>query len=156
MSARAPTTEGVIQAFTEPITTIIGHPRHAEIKRFLRGLKINARSVCCDTGGGQHGYVWMLEDGPTWLARGGITIAAVPPMDPGACSATGTGAERDTACWLWEEAKYTWQYYVNIEVAFQKLIKANIDSDYLDELADPNEGLVGVSPLALLTHLISR
>jgi hypothetical protein len=156
MSARAPTTDAIIQAFTEPITTIIGRPRHAEIKRFLRELKINARSVRCDIGGGQHGYVWMLEDGPTWLARDGITAAAVPPTDPGACSATGTAAEREAARWLWEEAKYMWQYYVNMEVAFQKLIKENIDSDYLDELADPNEGLVDVTPLAMLTHLIAR
>jgi hypothetical protein len=103
-----------------------------------------------------HGYVWMLEDGPTWLARDGITTATVPPTDPGACSATGTVAEREAARWLWEEAKYTWQYYVNIEVAFQKLIKANIDSDYLDELADPNEGLIDVTPLTMLTHLIAR
>jgi hypothetical protein len=43
-----------------------------------------------------------------------------------------------------------------MEVAFQKLIKANIDSDYLEELADPNEGLVDVTPLAMLAHLIQR
>jgi hypothetical protein len=107
MSARAPTTEAIIQAFTEPITTIIGQPRHAEIKRFLRELKINARSVRCDIGGGQHRYVWMLEDEPTWLARNGITVAAVPLTDPGACSATGTAAGREVARWLWEESKYT-------------------------------------------------
>jgi hypothetical protein len=156
MSARAPTTEAIIQAFTEPVTTIIGRPRHAEIKKFLRELKINARSVRCDIGGGQHGYVWMLEDEPTWLAREGITAVAVPPTDPGACSATGTAAEREAARWLWEEAKYTWQYYINMEVAFQKLIKENINSDYLDELADPNEGLVDVTPRDMLTHLITR
>jgi hypothetical protein len=154
MSARAPTTEAIIQAFTEPVTTIIGRPRHAEIKQFLRELKINACSVRCDIGGGQHGYVWMLEDEPTWLARDGITTAAVPPTDPGACSATGTAAEREAARWLWEEAKYTWQYYINIEVAFQKLIKENINSDYLDELADPIESLVDVTPHEMLTYLI--
>jgi hypothetical protein len=98
----------------------------------------------------------MLEDAPTWLARDGITTTAIPPTHPGACSATGTAAEREAARWLWEEAKYTWQYYTNMEVAFQKLIKANIDSGYLDELADPNEGLVDVTPLNMLTHLIKR
>jgi hypothetical protein len=156
MSVRAPTTEAIINAFTEPITSIIGRPRHADIKQFLRELKINARSVRCDVGGGQHGYVWMLEDETTWLARAGITNAAVPPTDPGACSATGTAAEREAARWLWEEAKYSWQSYVNVEIAFQKLIKENIHSDYLDELADPDEGLVDVTPLAMLTHLITR
>jgi hypothetical protein len=93
--ARAPTTEAIILTFTEPITTIIGQPRNAEIKRFLRELKINARSVRCDIGGGQHGYVWMLEDEPTWLARNGITVPAVSPTDPGACSATRTAVERE-------------------------------------------------------------
>jgi hypothetical protein len=116
-----PTTKAILQAFTEPVTTIIGRPHHAEIKQFLRELKINARSVRCDIGGDQHEYVWMLEDAPTWLARDGITATAVlPPTDPGACSATSTAAEREAARWLWEEAKYTWQYYINIEVAFQK------------------------------------
>jgi hypothetical protein len=43
-----------------------------------------------------------------------------------------------------------------MEVAFQKLIKENIGSDYLDALADPNEGLVDVAPLAMLNHLIAR
>jgi hypothetical protein len=155
MSARAPTTEAIINAFTEPITSIIG-PRHAEIKRFLCEIKINARSVRCDTGGGQHGYVWMLEDEPAWLARDGITTAAVSPTDAGACSATGTVAEREAARWLWEEAKYTWQYYINIEVAFQKLIKENINSDYLDELANPDEGLVDVTDSSSEKSLNSR
>jgi hypothetical protein len=68
MSNRAPTTEAILQAFTEPVTPINGRPRHANIKRFLRQLKINARSVRCDLGGGKHGYVWMLEDDATWLA----------------------------------------------------------------------------------------
>jgi hypothetical protein len=146
MSARAPSTDAILQAFTEPITPITGRPHHAQIKRFLRELKINARSVRCDTGGCQHGYVWMLEDTPTWLARAGITTAATPPTNPGACNATGTAAEREFARWIWEEAKYSWQYYINMEVAFQKTIKANIDSDFLEELADPNEGLVDVTP----------
>jgi hypothetical protein len=106
MSARAPSTKAILQAFTEPITPIIGRPDHADIRRFLRELKINARSVWCDIGGGQHGYVWMLEDTPTWLARAGITTTATPPTNPGACSATGTAAEREAARWLWEEAKY--------------------------------------------------
>jgi hypothetical protein len=70
MSARAPTTEAILQAFTEPVTKLIDRPRHASIKRFLRQLKINARSVRCDLGGGRHGYVWMLESKATWLARG--------------------------------------------------------------------------------------
>jgi hypothetical protein len=146
MTAGAPTTEAIIQAFTEPITNIVGRPRHAEIKRFIRELKINTRSVRCDIGGGQHGHVWMLEDEPTWLARNGITVPAVPPTDPGACNATGTAAEREVARRLWEDDKYNWQYYVNIEIAFQKLIKENINSDYLYELGDPNEGLVDVTP----------
>jgi hypothetical protein len=100
MSTCAPTTEAIIQSFMEPITTISGRLRHAEIKRFLRELKINARSVRCDTGGSQHGYVWMLEDGPTWLARDGITVATVPPTDPGACIVTGTVAKREASRWL--------------------------------------------------------
>jgi hypothetical protein len=98
----------------------------------------------------------MLEDEPTWLARDGITAAAVPPTDSGACRVTGTVAEREAALWRWEEANYAWQYYVIIEVTFQKLIKANIGGDYLDELADPNEGLVDVTHLAMLTHLSAR
>jgi hypothetical protein len=43
-----------------------------------------------------------------------------------------------------------------MEVAFQKLIKENINGDYLDELADPNEGLVDVTPREMLIHLITR
>jgi hypothetical protein len=137
------------------VTKITDRPRHASIKRFLRQLIINARSVHCDLGGGRHGYVWMLESDPTWLARDGI-VGAAHPTNPGVCNTTGTAADRDDARWLWEEAKYKFQYYVNMEVAFQKLIKANIDSDYLAELADPEEGLVDITPLAMLTHLIQR
>jgi hypothetical protein len=43
---------------------------------------------------------------------------------------------------------------LDLVVAFQKLIKANIDSDYLDELADPKEGLADATPLTMRTHLI--
>jgi hypothetical protein len=156
MSNQAPTTEAILQAFTEPITKIINRPRHATIKIFLRELKINARSVRCNTGGGKHGYVWMLVDDTTWLARSGITALPTIPTDPSTCTANGTAAERDAARWEWEEKKYAWQYYVNMEVAFQKLIKTNIHSDYLDELADPDEGLVDVTPLEMLTHIIKQ
>jgi hypothetical protein len=98
----------------------------------------------------------MLEDDATWLARAGITAIVTPPTDPGTCTTTGTATERDAARWTWEEAKYKFQHYINMEVAFQKLIKTNIDSDYLDELADSVEGLVDVTPRTMLTHLITR
>jgi hypothetical protein len=156
MSARAPTTEAILQTFTEPVTKLTDRPRNASINRFLRQLKINARSVRCDLGGCRHGYVWMLESETTWLARDGITAAVAHPTDPGACTTTGIAVDRDAARWTWEEAKYKFQYYVNMEVAFQKPIKANIDSDYLDELADPEEGLADLTPLTMLTHLIQR
>jgi hypothetical protein len=58
----------------------------------------------------------MLESETTWLVRDGITVAVAHPTDPGACTTTGTAADRDAARWTWEEAKYKFQYYVNMEV----------------------------------------
>lgn len=140
------------------VPKIHGQPTQESLAQLRRALAGIVTAIPTGNGGGQHGHlgIIMATDEYIELSAGGEEY--IEPIFPGhypaAVSANAATRAREEAEHKGEVKEY--ETHLGVSRGVKAQIEEAVDPEWLEELQDPVLGLVNVTPLQMIEHLILR
>jgi hypothetical protein len=136
--------------------SVRGVPDHAAITILENEVYANARSVYSSLGTGRHGHLFLVTDGPTYMALTGAIAVVVPPANPGDRPFIAQGATQYQIQATTSDHKAALAHFqlANlVEATLMHQLLEAIPETHIAELRDARMGFSNVSSLGILTHL---
>jgi hypothetical protein len=134
-----------------------GIPDHAAITLLETEVFANARAIYSPLGTGVDGHLFLVADGPTYIAITGAAAAPPIPANPGVhpvlVGANPTHAQISQAERVHKEDRIQFITSTLVEAALKTLILAAVPHTFLEELRDTRLAFSKVSCLTILRHL---
>ena len=138
------------------LTPIPGRPTLQDLKRLRMELVENAMSIHSLRGGGQHGHLGLILPPDEYITLIGtpFDVPQQPRQRPQyADDATDVQIYNANAAYDWAVTEFL-TYNSTKNTLLAQLLVA-VKKDYYYELCDPMFGFGMVTPMAILTHLIT-
>ena len=150
-----PSADQIKKSFPEdPLTEIHGEPTYETIASLHRTLNSNASSVHTTVGGGNHGYLGLTVNGPSYITLTGS--AFIPPTNPGPVPIIPPGLSAAQIAEMerrHKENRRIFNEYSNVGKALKKQLIEAVNDTYLRTMRHNVYGFAGTTVLQLLAHL---
>jgi hypothetical protein len=136
--------------------SIRGVPDHAAITTLENEVYANARSVYSSLGTGQHGHLFRVTNGPTYMALTRAATAVVPPANLGDRPIIPQGATQYQIQANTSDHKAALAHFQTANIVEATLIHQLLEAvleTHIAKLRGPQMGFSNISCLDILTHL---